>query len=133
MTGAVEKYRSLALKLYKRTLVKGLRWQHDPSEDTIEAKVGGQYVGLKKTANENFEPLYVVEIRNSSAVYLDGFNDELLGPGVAPLPAPPGVTYYGLMEALFELAKRQATGADVALDQILATLDAEEEEDDVPF
>lgn len=132
MTATVEKYRSLAIKLYQRTLAKGVRWQHDPSEDAVEAKVGGQYIVLAKTNNSNFEPLYVLEIRNSSAIYLDGFNDEALGPGVAPHPAPPGSTYYGLMEALFELAKRQATGADVALDQILATLD-QEEEDDLPF
>jgi hypothetical protein len=130
MNTTIEKYRHLSVRLYERTIAKGIRWQHDAKSNTVEAKIGQQFVTVKQTINSDFEFLYVVSIENSSSVYLDGFNDEQLGKEIAPVEKT--MSYYSLMENLYEMAKRQATGADVALDQVLATLD-QEEEDDVPF
>lgn len=130
MSATIDKYRHLALRLYERTIAKGLRWQHDEMSSKVEAKIGQQIVSVTQSTNDNLEFLYIVEILNNAGVYLDGFNDEELGREVVPTPV--AMTYYSLMQSLYELARRQATGADVALDQMLAALD-QDELDDVPF
>lgn len=130
MSTTVDKYRQLAVRLYDRTIAKGIRWQFDADSNSVEAKIGHQFINLKQSINDDYEFLYVVEITTSSGVFLDGFNDEQLGRAIAPTAT--SMTYYNVLENLFESAKRQATGADVALDQMLAVLE-QDEADDVPF
>lgn len=129
MTDTTEKYRALINALYDRTQLKKIKWMWDSGEQCVWSRLGGHIVSLKTSSNSDFEPLCTLSIESRENEYLEGFNDENLGP-VKPSNAS-FATWYQMMESLYNIAKRQATGADEALDNILQALSPEW--DDVEF
>lgn len=131
MSSAVKKYRSLVEKLYEQTISKRIKWHYESGDRLVWTRVAGQTVCIEMSSNNDFEPLCSLRIENAEGDYLEGFNDESLG------PEKPRVgnfaNWYLIMEATFESAKRQATGADEALDNILKELNQNEDYDDVEF
>lgn len=131
MTATIEKYRLLVSKLYSNTMSENLKWKWDQSNYSLSVKVSHNTIELAKATNDNFEDLYVVKIISIGGYTVDDFNDEYIN-GAKPLVGGFD-TYFSLMSALFEVAYRQATGADKALDSILSGLDHLEDDEDVPF
>lgn len=131
MTGTVAKYRALTEKLYERTIAKKLKWRYEGEDRSVWVRLAGQTILLSISSNDDFEPLCSLSIQNNEGEFLEGFNDENLGP---EKPAIGNfLNWYLLMEAMFQMAKRQATGADEALDNILRELDASSDWDNVEF
>ena len=119
-----EKFKKLVNILYSKTYKKEIEWKNDDVLGTY-CFVGSRMISLEEGHNEDMEPIETVEIRNSDGELAESFNDELFKDDTAPA----GFTsYWNLMTLIRETARRQATGADDAIDAILLELD-----DDPPF
>lgn len=132
MSDTVKKYRTLIDVLYERTKSKSVKWRYEASDRSVWVRLAGQIISLTASSNDDFEPLCKLVITNSDGDFLEGFNDENLR-GDQPKTALFN-DWYTLMASLFEMAKRQATGADEALDNILKELSQDDDLDnDVEF
>jgi hypothetical protein len=132
MSDTVKKYRSLIDVLYEKTTKKSIKWRYEASDRSVWVKLAGQIIVLTGSSNSDFEPLCNLVITNSDGDLLEGFSDENLR-GDQPKTALFS-DWYSFMTALFEMAKRQATGADEALDNILKELGQDDDlDDDVEF
>lgn len=125
----VEKYRRLVKLLWSRTSEKAIPWKWDSGARIVTCWIGKRPLTISETANNDFEELYVFTIYNEKSEPVERFNDENL---TGEVPGDGFETYFGLSQTLFETAQKQATGADVALDEILSRLENNDIED-VPF
>jgi hypothetical protein len=120
VSATLEKFARLCDSLWVKTTEKKVPWRFEGS--TITFDVGNNVFFIRKTSNSNGDDLYVVNLLNNSGAVLEAFDDETLHD---MRPSSNFDTYYRLLEALFERAKRQATGADEALDDLLRKLDSD--------
>lgn len=127
MSIPIQKYRTLAEKLYSSTASETLRWQIEPFTEELYTSLGRYKIVL--TAGEDAEgsPYIRVGVKSSSGEEVDWFTDTTVSGG-SPNVAGPS-TYWNLLNDLYTMASRAARGADKALDEILGELD----NDDVPF
>lgn len=129
MTSTTAKYRALIETLYDQTRSKKLKWKWESDDRSVWMRLAGQTLSIEMSSNSDFEPLCALKIENSQGEYLDGFNDENLGPEKPKVGS--FVNWYLIMEEIYAMAKRQATGADEALDNILRELHASDDFDDI--
>ena len=121
------KYQSLIDKLYQSTITGNLVWGADLLDDKVlTTQIGTKTVEIGEGRSDSGEPLVRVTIRDDAGKALDTFDDESL----SGLPVTGGSFggYWSLMSDLLAYAKRQATGAEDAIDEILTVLD-----DKLPF
>lgn len=119
MTTTVEKYRLLVERLYTRTINKKLSWERDDDE-TLNYFISDKTVELSYGENFEEETIIIIKIYKNGDV-IEKFDDETLK---GPKPRVGGFeSYWSLLANLFDTAKRQATGADDALDSLLDELD----------
>lgn len=104
--------------LYRKTLSNSIEWIARES-DMVMAQIGQRIVRLTCGPNENL--LEILEIANpSDGTILEKFNDEEVEG--EPDQQLGEQSWYGMMQNLRELARRQATGADEAIDSVLKEL-----------
>lgn len=120
----MQKSRNLVELLYERTVDKKLTWGHDGA-DEISATLGHIVIYITKATNINFEEVYKIYLVVDGHVK-DEFTDEDLGASNVPTGVVDMPNYFRLCEALFQMAARQATGADETIDAALAFLLAKE-------
>lgn len=116
----IEKYRKLIRKLYEKTNSNSIEWFTGRNSD-FYCEVSSNYIHVRATRDADGEPLEIIEIRNSDDEVVDTFYDTDVGgvsPGISGF-----VDYYTLMTSLRQAARRNAHGADKALDDILGDLD----------
>lgn len=127
MSIPVQKYRSLAEKLYTSTANETLRWQISPFTEELSASLGRYRIILNTGEDAEGSPYVRVDIKDQSDEEVDGFTDNTVSGGSPKIEGPN--TYWGLLNDLYTMAYRSAKGADKALDEILNELD----NGDVPF
>ena len=120
MSATVDKYRLLVERLYKRTTARKLIWTYDPFDDDVSTSVSDKKIHLARGENVNDEPIIRLTMRNADHVVLESYDDEDLSGSVPKIPS--FSSYFQLMVALRDMAMRQATGADKALDDVLDEL-----------
>ena len=126
MSAAIEKFGLLCDALWAKTSENKVPWR---TEGNLIAFDSGPNVCLiKRSSNSNGDDIYTVSLLNGSGVVLESFDNETL---VDIAPSSNFENYFQLLDALFERGRRQATGADVALDDLLHRLESETL--DIPF
>lgn len=120
----MRKSRNLVELLYERTVDKKLAWHYDGS-DEISVTLGHIVIYITKASNLNFEEVYKIFLLTEGEIR-DEFTDEDLGASNVPTGVADMPNYFRLCEALFQMAARQATGADETIDAALAFLLAKE-------
>jgi len=81
--------------------------------------MGSYTIVLFDTSDDEDTPFEVVQIKDSSGVIIDNFNDDSLSGKDPPHDL---LTYYVLLKDLRKLAYRKAIGAEKALDDLLKAL-----------
>jgi hypothetical protein len=116
------KYQTLVDKLYQLTTTGNLVWGADLLDDNLlSTQIGTKNVEIGEGRSDSGEPLVRVTIRDETGKALDTFDDESLS-GI-PVTGGNFGGYWSLMTDLLAHAKRQATGAEDAIDEILSVLD----------
>lgn len=122
----IDKHRALVDRLHARVLTGTIEWTMDDFEpQVVLARMSNYFVELREGANENGEPLVLVVIRSSDGKSIETFSDEDIT-GKQP-SNDQYLSYWVLMEDLLARARRQASGVDKAIDDILDYLE------DIPF
>jgi hypothetical protein len=120
-----DKQRRFVELLYKKTFERGISWNVN-SDSQIYTKIANRHLFIFATINDRGEDLIKFNLFGVEGDLSDTFTDETLRYDSA-IPRDFD-SWYLLCEALLEMARRQASGADDALDAMLEELD-----DDVPF
>lgn len=126
MSIAHQKYKRLVEGLYNKSLNKAISWSYHSVDKYVETIIANRAIRSWVGEDEEGNPLAIIVIINEDGNLLERFNDEDIKGN--PIEFYDGKTYYQLMISIIDMAKRQATGADDAIDAIL-----EELEDTIPF
>lgn len=113
-----KKWQDIVIRLDRLTKAKEIAWQETSDDDILQATIGQNVIQIRRH-NYSRGPAYVVVIRNSEGKAVDQFDESAVS-----LP------YGTSIEKIFVEASRQATGADLILDEILSDL---KDRDDIPF
>jgi len=124
---ATNKHLTLFKRLYRNTENSDLKWKETLENDRFMASFTDYSVFIMPEIRPNGTKDYVIEISNSSGDVVDSFNDVELGLLLDHLEERD--LLFKEFEELYELARRSARGADVALNSILKELD----EGHIPF
>jgi hypothetical protein len=108
---------------------KKIKWKYDPFDDNVTAAVSSYKVKLEEGRDSEGSPLLIITIVSTNGDEIDRFDDEDLKD--FKTSDPEHTSYWKLMSRTLHLAKRQARGADDAIDDILDDLD--DLSDDPPF
>ncbi|WP_454760151.1 hypothetical protein [Caulobacter segnis] len=119
MVNPVDKYRQLSELLYEKTSAGHLKWEEDPLDNSFNTKIGPRLLEIDSSTDEDDNPIMIVR------VYFDGkmierFDDEKIK-GTKPKTLIHN-SYYVLLSDVYEIAKRNASGADEQLDDLLKDL-----------
>lgn len=120
MSTTMDKLRGLVEHLYHATEGTKLEWNLTGDQETVWTSVGTFRVELSNENTDNFERDIRVTVFNQSGDQVDTFSDSYFQ-GVKPVTVNLN-GYYSVMSILLEMAKRQASGADAAIEAILAAL-----------
>lgn len=132
MASPKDKFRSLIEGLYGKTVSGNLMWYQFPDLTSVYVLFGDTRLELDDGQNNRGEPIISLTMYNKDGKVIDYFNDDhLKGSKPANYAFP---DYYILMSNLYEAARRSATGADKAVDEILKAIEAPKiDSDEVPF
>lgn len=120
MASLQEKYRELVKRLYEKTKSGDISWQMS-YENEIYCSRSKYNVYLRSTRDADGEPLEVLELKNNADQIVDSFDDtDIAGSVVGYADSD---NYYQLMASLRHSARRNALGADKALDDVIRDLD----------
>lgn len=104
---------NLILRLFKRTKSESIDWDVLGDENDVFVTGLADYaVSLSKSSSN----VYRVEIIDDDGRIVDSFSSASIDTPKAKTPA------YTILREMYELARRQALGADKALDDILNAL-----------
>jgi hypothetical protein len=128
----VRQYQRLIDLLIERTRSDRIHWTWDKPNNTCITWFGNRALQIRREINQDLEELYFVYIFNKSGEILEAFSDEDIKSPHADGFAEKN--YFTEMQGLYTLIYKRATGADVALSEILADLESGRDlTDDVPF
>lgn len=129
MSDSLSKYAKLIDMLLLKTKEAKVGWDFDNGRSTVTVWNGDVLLTLKRNSDENFEDVYSLSLINRAGVFLESFSDTHLD----GIPTNDDyASYFVKMRDLYELAKRQATGADKALDDLMKALE-HDQLDGIPF
>jgi len=144
MSTTTEKLRGLVEFLYLKTEESALDWNLSSDRQSVWSPIGDYRIELSEDQAESFEKDVRVTVFNKDGDQIDTFTDTYFS-GMIPTKAKFN-TYYLLMSTNLETAKRQASGADAAIEKILNSLGgsaiierstrggfSDDLDDDVPF
>ncbi|WP_156945676.1 hypothetical protein [Roseicyclus elongatus] len=123
----IEKWSKLVDKLVDQTRSGSLQWAESAKSNEYILNVGDNNIKLGSAQNRDEQVLYYVRIENGFGEVVEQFDDEDLD-GVMAKPYPEN--YFGKLEDLHSKVRRQVTGADEILDEILEWL---QENEPIPF
>ncbi len=144
MSTTSEKLRGLVEFLYLKTEESKLDWNLSFDRQSVWSVIGDYRIEIAEDQAESFEKDIRVTVFNKDGDQVDTFTDTYFS-GKMPAKAKFN-TYYLLMSTNLETAKRQASGADAAIETILTSLGgsaiieqparggfSDDLDDDVPF
>ncbi|MCE7030112.1 hypothetical protein [Jiella avicenniae] len=114
---SLDRYRRLAALLKNKTEDGSLSWSLAGDQSVLQSNISGYTLQLSESDGDRGS-IYTVDIFNKDGDIIDSFNDEDIDKD--DLYAQ---NFYGMMRETFHAAKRKASGADRALDEILKSLD----------
>jgi hypothetical protein len=126
MSDGLENYEKIVERLFEKTRDRKLEWSFEWNEKIPRTPLGAYVIQLRQSDNAEGEPIIYVEILTNRDELVDRFSDETLSSRTTKFEQFP--SYFRLMEQLYHLAFREATGADKAIKAIIDELD-----DDIPF
>ena len=121
MTTLNDKTAEFLRKLYRSTESASINWQRAFEDDSVEAKIGNLIVKIRRIFSEiDGSSEIVLYIQNEYGTIVDVLTDE-------SLPEPPtsviGFSSFSqVLERVFAIAFRQASGAENALDSLIDDL-----------
>lgn len=122
MTDSIVKQRQLVETLYDLTSRKRIAWEKSSYRYGFDAEIGSSTINLTSSPGEFDENDYTIKIFNDDHEEVDAFSDiDINEPDLSPNVGE-FRNYYHLMETLFRSVKRQVSGADQALDEVLKAL-----------
>lgn len=122
MTDSIVKQRQLVETLYDLTNRKRIGWEKSDYRYGFDVQVGGSTINLTSSPGDYDENDYTLKIFNDDHDEIDAFSDvDISEPDLTPNVGE-FRNYYHLMETLFRTVKRQISGADKALDDVLSAL-----------
>jgi len=131
MPSTSERLRSLVEGLYAATRNGNLSWEVTSDDRTFKTQISNNRIEVNIEPGGNGSDDIRVTVYNSSGVQVDSFVDTYFNrmkPANADFDG-----YFSLMLSLYESARRNATGADRVLDEIIRSLGTPIVSDDVPF
>lgn len=124
-SNTLSKWRKLVHLLVSLTNKGKLSWKETPRDDEFLTSHGSNVVVIRQSSSQtSFEDLFLISLRDKEGKIIDSFNDETLDHGQDE------TNYYVLIRDLMLTIRRSLSGADQALDELLASLS--EEDDDLP-
>lgn len=117
------KYKSLIDRVVQATHQGKIAWRETANEEAFLARIGNNTILLSFDRSLNTRG-FIVEITDMSGKVVDDFNSRFLDEG------DPKRAYYGKLAKLHRHVKRELSGADRILDEILQELP---EVDEIPF
>jgi hypothetical protein len=113
MATASEKYRELIDRLSNKTEADELKWRETANPNMFQVSFPNYSITISKEKDplEIFEYIIIVGIVNSEGKGVDLFTQHDIGSN-----------YAGQLSNLYQKARRQALGAEKALDEILNAL-----------
>ena len=128
MSDTLSKYARFVDLLLNKTKEAKIPWDFDSERKAATLWNGDILLTLGKSTNDNWEEVFTLSLYNKSGDFLEAFNDEMLSEiNVAERDS----NYYHRMRDLYNIAMRQATGADKALDDFIKAV--QDEDFGVPF
>jgi hypothetical protein len=110
-----EKYGQIVDRLVARTSRREIEWRETAHPEQFQVSFPNYSLTLQQRTRRDGSVDYIISIINASGTTVDTFTDE-------QVDATVGGKYFQAMGELFEQARRQALGADEALDQVLKEL-----------
>lgn len=110
------KYFDLLDRLVEQTNGGNLKWEETVENRSFMVSFPNYTIRVSQEDGENDMTDYVISIINNEGSVIDRFSDVTLS------QMRPGGSYFTMMEELFNNARRNAFGADKALDDILSEL-----------
>lgn len=121
-----EKYQKLCDRLYEKTLDGSIQWATDIiNEDAVFCVIGKSTIEISEGRNEQHSPIITVSIRADNGRIVESFTDEELMDVTVTYGRFD--SYWQLMGEILVKAKRQISGVDAVIDDILEKLE------DTPF
>lgn len=128
MSETVSKYAQFVDLLLTKTKQSKIPWEYDNTRNVVSVWNGDVLLNITRQQDEHFDDLYSIALFNRSGAYLEGFTDETLSEiGISDNED----NYFVRLRNLYDLAMRQATGADKALDEFIAAVQSDSL--DIPF
>lgn len=121
MTNTNGKLRGLVEVLYRRTINGDITWEISSDKVSVFADLGIYRIEVSPEAGDtSFGNDMRITVFDDNGNQVDTFTDATFENAK---PTYDGVnSYYTMMSSILEIAKRQATGADRAIQQLLDTL-----------
>jgi hypothetical protein len=119
MPSYTDKYKAMIDSLYENTMARKIDWKLTDRGNPF-VQVGNYSVILENKEDADGSPYILVSINDMFGGFIESFSDNTLSeetPGISNFS-----NYWGLMEDLINIARRQARGADSALDDIIKQL-----------
>lgn len=147
MSTTSEKLRGLVEAIYTKTRLEEITWNLSDDKSRVSANIDTFNIEISGEASEQpFQEDIRYTIYNVNGDIVDTFTDETIS---AYSPVTISInSYFSVMSTTMEMARRQASGADKAIEKILKSLGATavtdkpapnfgsaypELDDDVPF
>lgn len=135
MASIEDKFRSLVEGLYLGTSSGEIKWSSFPENDSFTTDVLKTKIEISSSTNGHGEALIIINVFDGSGNRVDTFTDEYFGRKAVPIHVSAS-SYFNLMSNLYEIARRNATGADLILDNLLSAIKApiiDSDDDDISF
>jgi hypothetical protein len=119
---ALEKQWEMVRLLVERTEAGAVSWKHSAVDDAFLVSFRNYSLLLRKIASkEGAEPDFEISLINEDGAVAESFTDIELFHACGPFSGEGNVPFK-VLGKLFELARRQASGADKIVDEILGEL-----------
>lgn len=133
MANVEENFRALVEALYLNSTSGEITWMGFSGAESYVSNVGTNKVAISKSVDNDGDDLITIDVFNQDGNQVDTFNDEFFSRELQPQYVSAS-NYFSLMSNLYELARRNATGADKVIDDLLSKLKAPKiQSDDNPF
>lgn len=114
----VEKHRTLVRNLIERTNSGKIRWEESTQEGVFQVSFPEYTLVIEIVETMNSGNDISIGVYNGVGSLVDSLTDTSISDG--------GGQWYSRMKDLYDTARRQALGADKALDEILKSLGADD-------